>query len=250
MEYYLKENNRSFDPSYRYAKDNPPRSFEKCKQRARSSLYWPGMDNQIEHLVSNCSTCLNHRNRQRRESMIRHPVPDAPWVKVATDLFTLNNRDYINRDYIILVDYYSRFIEIFRLRDTKSSSVIATMKHIFSIHGIPKILFSDNGPQYASREFRNFSLSWDFEHNTSSPEFPQSNGLVEREIQTVKRVIRKAEESNEDHYLALLNLNAIPLKDGRSPAEKMFNRRIRTVLPSMIEFPRQPLQPKTNPAFT
>ena len=201
----------------------------KIKQRARSSLHWPGMDNQIEHLDSNCSTCLNHRNKQRRVSMIPHPIPDAPWVKVATDLFTLNNRDYI-----IPVDYYSRFIEIFRLSNMKSSSVIAALKHIFSIHGIPKLLFNDNGPQYVSREFRNFSISWDFEHHTSSPEFPQSNGLVEREIQTVKRVIRKAEESNEDHYLGLLNFNAIPVKDGLSPAEKMFNIRIRTVLPSMI----------------
>ena len=159
-------------------------------------------------------------------------------------LYLFNTFEFVSSSHFIGFSVFSVFIEIFRLRDTKSSSVIATMKHIFSIHGTPKILFSDNGPQYASREFRNFSISWDFEHNTSSPESPQSNGLVEREIQTVRRVIRKAEESNEDHYLALLNLNAIPLKDGRSPAEKMFNRRIRMVLPSMIEFPRQPLQPK------
>ena len=66
--------------------------LEKCKQRARFSMYWAGINKQIEQLVSSCSTCLNHRNKQRRESMISYDVPDAPWVKVASDLFTLNNR--------------------------------------------------------------------------------------------------------------------------------------------------------------
>ena len=60
--------------------------MEKNKQCARMSVYWPGLDNEIEHLVSNCSTCLDHRHKQRRESILPHDVPDAPWIKVATDL--------------------------------------------------------------------------------------------------------------------------------------------------------------------
>ena len=205
--------------------------MEKTKHRARISLYWPGLDNEIEHLVSNCSTCLDHRNKQRRESMLPHDVPDAPWVKIATDLFTLNNRDYV-----IVVDYYSKFIEISRLYHTKSKDVIKAIKKMFSIHGIPKEVFSDNGPQYVSKNFKYFSKTWDFIHDSSSPEFPQSNGLVEREIQTVKRILLKSEESNEDPYFGLLNLNATPLKNGMSPAEMMFNRSVRTLLPSMKEY--------------
>ena len=202
-------------------------------------MYWPGINKQIEQLVSSCSTCLNHRNKQRRESMIPHDVPDAPWVKVASNLLTLNNRDYV-----ILVDYHSKFIAVSRLEDTKSSTVIKAIKKIFSIHGIPKILFSGNGPQYVSKEFRNFNSTWHFEHDSSSPEYPQPNGLVEREIQTVKRIMRNAEENSEDPYLGLLNLNATPLKDGFPPAESMFNRRVRTLLPSMKESSKPPSLPK------
>ena len=212
--------------------------IEKCKQRARFSMYWPGIDKQIEQLVSRCSTCLNHRNKQRREELIPHEVPDAPWIKCATDVFHLNNRDYL-----ILVDYYSKFIAVSHLKSMKSSSVIKAIKHIFSIHGIPKILFSDNGPEYSSREFGHFSSAWDFFHDSSSPEYPQSNGLVEREIQTVKKVMLKAEENGEDPYLGLLNLNATPLNSGLSPAEMMFNRRIRTLLPSMRMSPVQSAAP-------
>ena len=202
--------------------------IEKCKQRARFSMYWPGLDEQIERLVSNCSTCLNHRNQQRREKMIPHEVPDASWVKVGTDLFVLNNRDYV-----IVIDYHSKFITVSYLRNKKSSTVIQELKKVFSVHGIPKKIFSDNGPEYTSREFKQFSSTWDFSHDTSSPEYPQSNGLVERAVQTVKRMMRKAEENGEDPYLGLLNLNDIPLGNGLSPAEMMFSRKTRTLLPSM-----------------
>ena len=104
-----------------------------------------------------------------------------------------------------------------------------------SIHGILKEVFSDNGPQYVSKNFNHFSKTCDFIHPSSSPQFPQSNGRVERDIQTVKRILLESEESNEDPYFVLLNLNATPLKKRLSHSEMMFNRRVRTLLPLMKE---------------
>ena len=137
--------------------------IEKCKQRARSSVYWPGINSEIDNLISNCSTCLTYRNKQRRETMILHDVPEQPWIKVATDLFTLNNRDYI-----IAIDYHSKFVEVTHLKNTSSRRVIKALKRIFVTHGMPKCLFSDNGPQYASKEFHKFSTEWDLEHNLNN----------------------------------------------------------------------------------
>ena len=117
-------------------------------------------------------------------------------MKVATDLFELNDKDYV-----IVIDYYSKFVKVTRLHNTLSRSVIKALKKIFTIHGIPKPVFSDNGPQYTSKEFQQFGRDWDFIHDTSSPEYPQSNGLVERSIQTVKHVLLKAEETGDDPYL-------------------------------------------------
>ena len=62
----------------------------------------------------------------------------------------------------------------------------------FARHGIPRTLFSDGGPQYAAIEFTKFAEEWDFKHDSSSPHFPQSNGLVERTIQTVKNTLKKS----------------------------------------------------------
>ena len=203
---------------------------EKCILRARNSVFWPGINHEIIELVSQCAECLNHRNRQKREPLLPHDIPSTPWTKVACDLFTIYGKEYL-----LIIDYHSKYFEIAPLEKTAdSSAVIRATKKIFSRHGIPKVVFSDNGPQFTAHEYKQFAKTWDFDHNTSSPHFPQSNGLVERKIQTVKRTLKKAQESGQDVHLALLTLNTTPSRDGKSPAFKLFNRNPRTPLPSII----------------
>ncbi len=76
---------------------------------------------------------------------------------------------------------------------------------------------SDNGPQYASREFKAFAREWEFDHVTSSPYFAQSNGFIERMVGTVKNVLKKAKESRIDLQLALLCLRSTPV-DNKLPS--------------------------------
>ena len=65
---------------------------------------------------------------------------------------------------------------------------------IFSRYGIPEVLRSDNGPQYASKEFEEFAVSYGFQHETSSPLYPQSNGLAERMVQTAKQLLSRSDD--------------------------------------------------------
>ena len=113
---------------------------------------------------------------QARETLVQHEVPSSSWVKVSTKLFTL-----FNKDYVIVVDYFSKFFEISLVPDKESLTVITHVKSIFSRHGIPKEVISDNGPEFSSYEFSTFAKEWDFYHNPSSPRHPQSIGLVERD---------------------------------------------------------------------
>ena len=78
------------------------------------------------------------------------------------------------------------------------------LKKQFATHGVPRLLISDNGPQFKLRVFSNFAKLWGFEHITSSPRYPQSNGLAERAVQSAKNVMTKCAEDNTDPYLALL----------------------------------------------
>ena len=95
--------------------------------------------------------------------------------KVVTDLFTLNKSEYL-----IIVDYHSRFFEVAKLPDTKTNTVIIRMKSAFARHGVPSEVISDNDPQYSSKEFEFFTKKWEFKHTTTSPVYPQANGLVEK----------------------------------------------------------------------
>ena len=91
-------------------------------------------------------------------------------------------------------------------------------------HGVPEVVMSDNGPQFSCGEFREFAQRWDFEHVTSSPRYPQSNGQVERAIGTVKNIV-----NDSDVQLALLNFrNTVREGYSASPAQLLFGRRCRT----------------------
>ena len=91
----------------------------------------------------------------------------------------------------------------------------------------------DNGPEFSSSEYKQFAKDWDFDHDTSSPEYPQSNGFIERTIQTVNSTLKKALRNNEDPYLAILALRTTPQRNGMpSPATCLMKRDLRTILPS------------------
>ena len=75
---------------------------------------------------------------------------------------------------------------------------------MFSEHGIPEILCSDNGPQYASEQFADFCTSLDITHETSSPHYLQSNGFAESCVKSVKHVLQHAKYSSADPQLSLL----------------------------------------------
>ena len=108
-------------------------------------------------------------------------------------------------------------------KDVNSSQTILQLKRIFSRHGILDILFTDKGPQFDSCEFANFSTDCQFQHLTSSSRYPQSNGEVERAVQTMKMVLNKS----SDEYLALLNYRDTRLHHGYSTAQLSMGRKLR-----------------------
>lgn len=134
----------------------------------------------------------------------------------------------------MVVDYYSKYIEIAKLHDTSSKAVIVHLKSIFARLGIPYVVYSDNGPQFQSTYFKDFATNWNFEHKTSSPRYPQSNGLVERYVGIIKQMLKKCEYDGKDMYLALLEYRNTPITDKiPSPTELMYGMKIRGLLPTL-----------------
>jgi hypothetical protein len=107
--------------------------------------------------------------------------------------------------YLLITDSYSGFVDFKPLKDMTSKSTIEILKDWFSVHGIPRILETDNGPNYSSWDLKAFSEEWMFTHQTSSPLYPKRGGLAELAVQTAKNLLRKSELSGQDIKLALLN---------------------------------------------
>ena len=110
--------------------------------------------------------------------------PERPWERIRTYLFHWHNSEYL-----IAVDYRSRFFEVAKLQRTDSESIIEQLKSFFARHGIPDVDMSDNGPQYAAETLRQFADKYGFIDVTSSPRYPQSNGEAIRAIQTVQKPV-------------------------------------------------------------
>ncbi|KAL3980052.1 solute carrier family 39 (zinc transporter), member 14 [Sarotherodon galilaeus] len=172
---------------------------EGCLRRARDCVYWHGMNDHIKKYVATCDICRSVDAKQQKETLKPHEPTTRPWTK----------------------DY---------LPDTKSSTVIRKLKAHFARQGIPNIVFSDNGPQYSSTEFANFSRKWEFRHHTSSPGYPQSK--AESAVKIAKRLMKKAKLAGQDPYLALLDHRNTPTQGlTTSPAQRLLSRRTRTLLP-------------------
>ena len=197
--------------------------INKCRDRARESVWWPGLNTELEVKISMCTKCIKSHS-QKPEPLMMSKLPDLPWQKVATDLFSWKGSQYL-----LIIDYFSRYVELSKLSATTSQDVINHMKSIFARHGIPNEVVSDNGPQFSSNVFHSFAGEYGFVHTTSSPRYPQGNGEAERAVRTIKNILDKA----KDPYLGLLAYRSTPLRNGYSPSELLMNRRLRTTVPTL-----------------
>ena len=202
---------------------------DKCKTRARMSLYCPLMGVDIEEVVGRCVVCQKYRAANQKEPLIPHSVPALRWQQVSLDIMT-----HKGKDYLVAVDYLSKFPEeIALLERITAACVIMHLKSMFARHGM-----SDN-MLFASCEFQAFANEWQVKLTTSSPTYAQSNGQVERFVSVVKQMLRKADEEGRDPYLALLAYrNTAVTGMSYSPAQMLMSRVLNSkipILPALLE---------------
>ena len=201
--------------------------IEKTRLRARSCVFWRGINQDIEDVVRKCATCQQMQRAQQRQPLMPHETPSRAWQIVGTDLFVINRETYL-----LVSDYYSKFPFVYVIPSpVTSTAVIAKMKSpLFAEQGVPQRVISDNGGHFSSDAFRRFADQWCFDHVTSSPHYPQSNGFIERHVQTVKHTLKKVGPRSDVH-MALLVLRATPIDSHLpSPAELLYEEWYQTYL--------------------
>ena len=192
----------------------------RTKQRARLSVYWPGIDNCIDSIILSCKHCQERLPSHPKEPLVVKPRPARPFQEIAMDFCS-----YGGHDFLILVDCCTDWPEIFHMgRDTTVPQLLTALRQAFCRSGAP-----DQGPQFTSRLFREFAAEWGFQHIMSSPRYPQSNGKAEAAVKSMKNLISAAwvRRGVDEAVLAraLLQYRNTPSRrDGLSSAQKLFGR--------------------------
>ncbi|GFX42104.1 uncharacterized protein K02A2.6 [Trichonephila clavipes] len=119
----------------------PHFGIEKCKKSAREIMYWPRMNSAIETLVSQCVISEKFKKANSKEPLKPHTVPYRPFEKIGVNIMDLGNTSYL-----VVTDYYSKWIEIAELVNKSADEVVIKLKTIFSRFGVPNIVVSDNIP--------------------------------------------------------------------------------------------------------
>lgn len=212
----------------------------KMKSLARSYIWWPKIDENIELLAKQCRSCAQVQNENAKVTVHPWEFPSAPWRRLHVDFAG----PFLQKYFLILVDAHSKWPEVIPMNTITSNNTIEHLRNIFSRFGLPLTLVSDNASTFTSNEFQLFLKSNGIQHKLSAPYHPQSNGQAERYVQTVKNALKKV--MTEPGTLNL-KLNRFLLQyrktpnatTGISPSMLLQNRDIRTTIdmvkPNIVE---------------
>ena len=159
----------------------------KIRQRARQSVYWPSMDNDVITAARSCQSCTELLPSYPSEPLQPHEPATRPFEFVFADLCTFRGRDFL-----VVADQYSGWPQVYPFPDNNTSSrrIIDALRSFFTCGaGAPVKLWSDGGPQFKSDEYLTFLREWDISHGRSSPYHPRSNGHVEAAVKSMKKLI-------------------------------------------------------------
>lgn len=210
----------------------------KMKNLARSYVYWPNIDKQIENFVKFCSKCALFGKSPTKTLLHSWPIPSQPWERLHIDYAG----PFKGSHFLIVIDAYSKWPEIIKTATTTSTKTLNILSSIFGRFGTPSQLVSDNGSQFTSEQFQTFCNINGIEHLRTSPYHPMSNGQAERFVNTFKRAIKKLEsegklDENLEVFLKTYRTtpnNNCPFK--KSPAEILLGRKVRTVFDLLKPF--------------
>ena len=198
------------------------------KQKLRTKVWWPGMDKAADRHCRSCHGCQMVARPDPPEPLKPTPLPDGPWRDLAVDLMgPLPSGHHL----LVVVDYYSRYYEVVVLQTTTAGKVIDCLDEVFSRHGLPVSLKSDNGPQFASEEFREYCKENNIVHCKVTARWAQANGEVERQNASLLKRTRDWRKEMRKYLTSYRSIEH-PITE-KSPAELLFARKMRGKLPDV-----------------
>ncbi|UYV75453.1 K02A2.6-like [Cordylochernes scorpioides] len=212
------------------------------KSVARTLFWWPGLDKDIEETVRRCNCCQGHASMPPRTTPVNWPSTNQPWYRVHID----HLGPFEQNLYLIVVDACTKWIEAIPVPNTSTRETIEQLRCLFARFGIPIILVSDSGTGFTSEEFRQFMTRNGIRHLRTAPFHPNSNGLAERAVQTIKTGLKKVQQGSISQRLTeiLLGYRRAPVASiGKSLSEMKFGHNIRSHLDLILPNPGKSEEP-------
>lgn len=207
----------------------------KMKRRLRSKVWWPGMDKETETFIATCHGCVLVSKTSAPEPMRPTELPTEAWQHIAIDFCgPIPSGHYL----FVVIDYYSRFLEVEPMTKIDSNETIQRLQIIFARFGFPLSITADNGRQFVSQEFRQYCATNNITLKNTTPYCPEQNGLVERQNRSILKALRICHSQKRDWREELLKYLLMYRSSPhstllKSPAELMFNRKMRDKLPCL-----------------
>lgn len=204
----------------------------KMKGIARSFVYWPGLDADIERIAKACTECAKFAHAPVKFREHHWEYPKGPWQRIHIDFAG----PVVGTMLLIVVDAYSKWVEVKATNSTTSTAVISIMDELFAAYGSPVTVVSDNGRQFVSEEFVTFlKMNGVKYQKLTAPYHPSTNGQAERYVGTVKDSLHKMQTTKatlqQDLNKFLKQYRRAPHSTtGQSPAQLFLGRNIRTRL--------------------
>nr|XP_040570869.1 uncharacterized protein K02A2.6-like [Lepeophtheirus salmonis] len=197
----------------------------KMKALARSRLWWPGLDQDIENFISACRTC--QESASDPPSQFVPFAPSSEWERVHVDYAKVQGKDVL-----VMIDAGSKWIEAAQMNNVSTLPTLKQLLLWFTRFGFPPTLHSDNGPQFPNDKFRIKLSEWGVKLTLSPPYHPQWNGLAERAVRIIKSLVKKNPGLSLDELL--FSYRSTTLVCGKTPSELLFSRKIQTRLDTML----------------
>lgn len=207
----------------------------KMKTTARSLMYWPGIDAEIEKIVKSCIPCLENKQNPPKTQLTPWPLETGPWKRIHIDFLG----PIKNSNFLLIIDSYSKWMEVFPMKNTTTENTIEKLRETFARYGIPETVVSDNGAQLVSYKMKQFFSNNGVKHITSPPGHQQSNGLAENGVKIFKNKLKtylSDDRLNNDSVSSLISRflfnyrNTKHSTTNETPAFLMLSREHRTVL--------------------
>ncbi|XP_055602843.1 uncharacterized protein K02A2.6-like [Uranotaenia lowii] len=204
------------------------------KRNLRENVWWPCMDKDVANRIQECAGCAAVSSQHPPEPMTRKEMPDRAWQELAIDFFSAKEC----ATFLVVIDYYSRFLTAIEMKSTDSAHTVEALENMFKIHTYPETIRADNGPPFASEDFKEYCVSKNIRLIRTIPYWPQMNGLVERQNQGILRALRIAKVMKQDwrkavqEYVYAYNTRPHSVT-GKTPMELLTGRPVKDLLPSL-----------------